>query len=87
MTIAKVLRLPRITRSRQSGIDRQRLVGTIWILEYPHEPMQTYCEMRYSYRLDDCKNHGSFDQIPRRILSMWLIGTNVEIGEVSRAGF
>lgn len=87
MAVAKVLRLPRITRSRQTGVGGQRLVGSIWILENPYESMQTHCEMCYPYRLDHCENNGAFDHIPRRVLSMGLVRANVEIGEVSSAGF
>ena len=88
MAVAKVLRFSRITTRgrRQSGHDREGFVGRILILENPHEAMKTHCQMCYPYRFGDREDYRSLDQISWRVLSMWLLSFNVEIGQVSRAG-
>ena len=87
MAVAEVLRLPWIIRRRQSGINRQRLVGGIGILENAHKSMKTHGQMRYPYRFDDCQYDGPSDQVSRRVLSMRFLRADVEIGEVSRPRF
>lgn len=85
MAVAEILRLPRVARSGR-GV-RQWLVGTIGTFEHSHKSVQTDREMSDAYRLQHREHHCTFHRVARSVLSMRLEGPDVEVCEVSRAGF
>lgn len=48
--------------------------------------MQTHCQMGQPDRFHHRKDHGAGNRVSGRVFAMRVIGTDVEVGEVARAG-
>lgn len=57
------------------------------MLENSHNPMEADGQMRDPYRLDHCEDHGSLDQVARRVLTMRLGRLYLEVDQVARMIF
>ena len=57
----------------------------IWAFEYAHNTMQGNGKMRDAYRLDHSQYYKTLYDISRGVLPMWLKGTDMKVGEISRA--
>lgn len=74
-----------------AGAHRRRVVfvgvaGRIWVLEDLGIAVQRHDQVGNAQRLDDLDDDGSADDVARRVVAMWVVGLDVELGVVARLG-
>lgn len=85
MPIAIVPEVPTAIIRYQGGIDGAELGSSRCILENSHIAMQGDGQVGDTNGLDDGKDDGAGDMIAGLVLTMRLVRSDVEIGEVARS--